>query len=177
MIVSAYGFDAALSPGRVALDPSRVAAQVVTGIGFLGAGTILRQKQTVHGLTTAASVWAVAAVGLAAGGGLYAVAVGATALILVILAVIRPWEDQIRELGPRTLTLLVAHDGIDLADVEAALRAAGLEVRGVEVRRGEEHGERRIAVRLGHVADDRLLALVDRLQRLDGVREVGYEKP
>src|SRR5580704_16646241 len=66
MIVSAYGFEEVLSPGRVVLDPSRVAAQVVSGIGFLGAGAILRQDQSVHGLTTAASIWTVAAVGLAA---------------------------------------------------------------------------------------------------------------
>src|SRR5579872_4923722 len=78
MIVSAYGFDPVLQPGRIALDPSRVAAQVVSGIGFLGAGTIVVRKQSVHGLTTAASIWAVAAIGLAAGGALYVASTAAT---------------------------------------------------------------------------------------------------
>ncbi len=71
MIASAYGFSDILRTPNVVLDPSRIAAQVVSGVGFLGAGTILVQQQTVRGLTTAASIWAVAAIGLAIGGGLY----------------------------------------------------------------------------------------------------------
>src|ERR1700742_4007569 len=70
MIVSAYGFSNVLGP-HVILDPSRVAAQVVSGIGFLGAGSIILCNEVVKGLTTAASLWAVAAIGLAVGGGLY----------------------------------------------------------------------------------------------------------
>src|SRR3954453_14196999 len=95
MIVSAYGFDEGLRASRGAPDPSRVAAQVVSGIGFLGAGTILRRNQAVHGLTTAASIWAVATVGLAAGGGLYMAATAATVLMLVILAAIKPLENRL----------------------------------------------------------------------------------
>jgi putative Mg2+ transporter-C (MgtC) family protein len=68
MTVSAYGFSAVLSRPSVVLDPSRVAAQVVTGVGFLGAGTILLRGEMVRGLTTAASIWTVAAVGMAVGG-------------------------------------------------------------------------------------------------------------
>ncbi len=68
MIVSAYGFAPVLGP-NVVLDPSRVAAQVVSGIGFLGAGAILARGEIIKGLTTAASIWTVAAIGLAVGGG------------------------------------------------------------------------------------------------------------
>ena len=67
MIVSTYGFDEVLGNEHVALDPSRMAAQVVSGIGFLGAGAILLHGEIVRGLTTAASLWAVAAIGLAVG--------------------------------------------------------------------------------------------------------------
>jgi putative Mg2+ transporter-C (MgtC) family protein len=91
MIVSAYGFASVIGPG-VILDPSRVAAQVVSGIGFLGAGSILLRGDLVRGLTTAASLWTVAAIGLAVGGGLYVEAVAATIIILVILAGIKPME-------------------------------------------------------------------------------------
>ena len=71
MIVSAYGFNDIISAYRIVLDPSRVAAQVVSGIGFLGAGTILfLRQQVIRGLTTAASLWTVAAIGLAVGCGL-----------------------------------------------------------------------------------------------------------
>lgn len=91
MVVSAYGFASVIGP-NVILDPSRVAAQVVSGIGFLGAGSILLRGDVVRGLTTAASLWAVAAIGLAVGGGLYVEAVAATVIILLILAGIKPLE-------------------------------------------------------------------------------------
>ena len=91
MVVSAYGFASVLGP-NVVLDPSRVAAQVVSGIGFLGAGSILLRGDLVRGLTTAASLWTVAAIGLAVGGGLYVEAIAATIIILVILAGIKPLE-------------------------------------------------------------------------------------
>lgn len=93
MIVSAFGFGDILGAKNVILDPSRIAAQVVSGIGFLGAGSILLRGDVVRGLTTAASLWTVAAVGLAVGAGLYLEAVAATAVILIILAGIKPLEE------------------------------------------------------------------------------------
>ncbi len=96
MIVSAYGFSDRLGE-HVILDPSRVAAQVVSGIGFLGAGSILLRGEVVRGLTTAASLWTVAAVGLAVGGGLYVEAVAATVIILIILAGIKPLEEHFQK--------------------------------------------------------------------------------
>src|SRR6201992_2807014 len=70
LLVSKYGFNDVLAPGSIVLDPSRVAAQVVSGIGFLGAGIIITRRGPVHGLTTAAAVWESAAIGLATGAGL-----------------------------------------------------------------------------------------------------------
>jgi putative Mg2+ transporter-C (MgtC) family protein len=96
IIVSAYGFSDVLDT-HVVLDPSRVAAQVVSGIGFLGAGTILLRGEVVKGLTTAASLWAVAAIGLAVGSGLYVAALATTLIVLLILAGLKPIEDGIRE--------------------------------------------------------------------------------
>jgi putative Mg2+ transporter-C (MgtC) family protein len=95
MIVSAYGFTAVLGP-QVVLDPSRVAAQVVSGIGFLGAGSIILRNEVVKGLTTAASLWAVSAVGLAVGGGLFFASIAATSIILIILAGLKPIEERFR---------------------------------------------------------------------------------
>lgn len=74
------------------VDPTRIAAQVVTGVGFLGAGAILRQGDDVHGLTTAASIWVAAALGMAIGFGYYAIAIFTTALVVVMLVAIRPIE-------------------------------------------------------------------------------------
>lgn len=88
MILSIHGFDAMLGHENVSLDPSRIASQVVTGIGFIGAGTIILQKQAVRGLTTAAGLWVTAAIGLACGNGMYFLALIITALVLVSLGLI-----------------------------------------------------------------------------------------
>lgn len=83
MIVSQYGFMEMLKTDLIRLDPSRIAAQVVSGIGFIGAGTIILQKQIVRGLTTAAGIWATSGIGLAVGAGMYAVGISATLLVLL----------------------------------------------------------------------------------------------
>jgi putative Mg2+ transporter-C (MgtC) family protein len=84
MLISKYGFTDVLEHGLVVLDPSRMAAQIVSGIGFLGAGLIFVRRDAVRGLTTAASVWVTAAVGSAAGGGLLVLAALATGMYLVV---------------------------------------------------------------------------------------------
>ena len=81
-VISTFGFETA--------DQSRVAAQIVTGVGFLGAGTILRSGNSISGLTTAATIWAIAAIGMAVGSGLYIAATGGTVLMLAILYIFPP---------------------------------------------------------------------------------------
>lgn len=98
MMVSAFGFTDILGTKNVVLDPSRIAAQVISGIGFLGAGTILFLRQgIVRGLTTAAGLWTVAAIGLATGGGMYFAASTATALAIIILLILQPLEKKFAE--------------------------------------------------------------------------------
>jgi putative Mg2+ transporter-C (MgtC) family protein len=94
MIISSHGLYAESTSGVAAIrfDPSRLAAQVVSGIGFLGAGAILLRRNLVRGLTTAATVWATAAIGLAAGAGLLMTAVITTVMILFVLMVLKPLE-------------------------------------------------------------------------------------
>ena len=87
MLTSLYIFD--IFKNEVPLDPARIAAGVITGIGFLGAGTIIRYGETVKGLTTAASLWVVAGIGLATGCGFYSGAITATFLVLVTLLFLR----------------------------------------------------------------------------------------
>ena len=90
MVVSKYGFYDVAHAGLVVLDPSRMAAQIVSGIGFIGAGLIFVRKDAVRGLTTAASVWVTAAIGTAAGAGLLLLAAEVTAAYLVVTAVLLP---------------------------------------------------------------------------------------
>ena len=88
MIISQYGFSEVSGANGVNYDGARVAAQIVSGIGFLGAGTIIFHKQFIRGLTTAAGMWATAGIGMAVGGGMYFIGVAATILVLIGLEVL-----------------------------------------------------------------------------------------
>ena len=85
MVLSMHGFDDFMGIQGIQRDPSRMAAQVISGMGFIGAGCIIFQKHAVRGLTTAAGLWATAAIGMAAGAGMYAVGVATTIMVIVCL--------------------------------------------------------------------------------------------
>ena len=121
MLVSAFGFADSLERPHAVLDPSRIAAQVVSGIGFLGAGAILFRRDKIRGLTTAASLWTVAGVGLAAGGGMYVAAAGSTAIILVILVGLKPLERRFWSPGGGSEFVLVV-DRQDAVPGPASIR-------------------------------------------------------
>lgn len=100
-LVSAYGFEdfagQGAGPGRQSYDPTRIAAQVVSGIGFLGAGVILRQEGVVRGLTTAAGLWVAAAIGMGAAAGFYVGTVATAAFALVALTLFRPVRELLAD--------------------------------------------------------------------------------
>ena len=166
-LVSAYGFSDIIGKEKVSYDPSRIAAQIVTGIGFLGAGVIFRSGLSIRGLTTAASLWLVAAVGMAAGAGYWAGAVLGTAVGLVSL---RPFEWlkrlAIPHRGPVRLVVRLAED-----------RGAGSVVREVE-RQADVLGLRRdgrrveIEVRL---EKDRRPMVLEHVAALNEVEEARWE--
>lgn len=174
MIVSSFGFMEILKHPNVSLDPSRVAAQVVSGIGFLGAGTIMFRRDMILGLTTAASLWAVAAVGLAVGGGLYAAALFTTLLIVIILAWVKPLERRLfQNKRPRSLKLIIERDA-SLFDVEAAIEKSDIRLKHIVVQHGETPHVHRVEVVLSHTHQKNLMPLVEQLRALPGVREVSY---
>lgn len=171
MVVSAYGFSSVIGKG-VVLDPSRVAAQVVSGIGFLGAGSILLRGDIVRGLTTAASLWSVAAIGLAVGSGLYLEAVAATVIILVILAGIKPLEEWYQQ-GRQTHEIRMRVDSgkmsIDDLNTVLGFRARRI-IRYVSAPASDPQFDdvRIIITRLS--ADD-AAEIVQKLEALPNVRE------
>lgn len=112
LLVSKYGFDNVLIQGKVVLDPSRVAAQIVTGIGFIGAGVIFVEGKQVKGLTTAATVWLVTAVGMACGAGLLLLAVVAT-LAYFVVALLFPVLLRRLPGGPSEAEAVSEHDRHD----------------------------------------------------------------
>ena len=131
MIVSQYGFSEILTHDGVSLDPSRIAAQVVSGIGFIGAGTIIFNHQIVRGLTTAASLWATAGIGLTAGAGMSWRALAATILTLVALEGL---SLVFRSLGSRRMVVVFsASDRTGVADTLDRIRTDGYMVVSYEV--------------------------------------------
>ena len=131
MIVSQYGFSEILTHDGVSLDPSRIAAQVVSGIGFIGAGTIIFNHQIVRGLTTAASLWATAGLGLTAGAGMSWLALAATILTLVALEGL---SLVFRSLGSRRMVVVFsASDRTGVADTLDRIRTDGYMVVSYEV--------------------------------------------
>jgi putative Mg2+ transporter-C (MgtC) family protein len=180
IIVSAFGFADVLNNPHVVLDPSRIAAQVVTGVGFLGAGTILfvERDQIVRGLTTAASLWAVASVGLAAGSGMYAGALMATAIIWVILALLKPLERRLTGKPKRRPRLTARLTGSSALSVfETALAEHHLPFAKTILRR-EPDGDDVVTVLFTRpVRKDQLAVLADALRDLEGFKSVSYDAP
>jgi len=156
-LVSAYGFNEFLVQGGavVRADPSRIAAQIVTGIGFLGAGAIIREGLSVRGLTTAASLWIVAAIGMAAGAGYYEAAIAATALTLLALWPLRIFAFRLLErFRPEEARIVVELE--QGHSVRPLLDQVG-EVRQLEVEDGRDR--RVVTLELDHV-DEQLVARV-----------------
>jgi putative Mg2+ transporter-C (MgtC) family protein len=173
MIVSAFGFADVLSNDHVVLDPSRMAAQVVSGIGFLGAGSILLRGEIVRGLTTAASLWSVAAIGLAVGGGLYTAAIAATIIILIILAGIKPLERRfITFRQRRQLTMLVERGSLTFHSLHDALGTSSPRVKQFIMQQSDDSAELdEVRITLSRVSSIEYEAICAALRGLPGVRE------
>jgi putative Mg2+ transporter-C (MgtC) family protein len=175
-IVGAYGFHAFLDSGAnvVRADPTRIAAQIVTGIGFLGAGAIIRQGLSVRGLTTAATLWVVAAVGLAAGAGYYSAAVITTGLVLIALYPLRIMAYRIlRRFRPEDGRLLVELPaGQPPGDVIDEIERAGGRISSVDV--SQEADRRRLELDVVLPRDLAAARLVARIADVENVAEVRW---
>ncbi len=180
MMVSAYGFTGQIGPGFEA-DPGRIAAGVVTGIGFLGAGTILQQRGGVSGLTTAASIWVVSGVGLATGVGFYLGAVVTTLFVLVSLLLLRQTEQRffskrrLKRLHIRAVDQpgLLGRIGITLGDAAVNIRRSELADPEKEESTGEDLINLDFLVEVP--LDINLKELITRIYELEGVIEVFWE--
>jgi putative Mg2+ transporter-C (MgtC) family protein len=174
MVVSIFGFSDILNERHVILDPSRVAAQVASGIGFIGAGTIIFRREVVKGLTTAASIWAVAAVGLAVGGGMFVAAGSATLLALALLVLAKPLKARMfpNRKEARRVRLRVER-GTPLAELREEIEASEVPLERIVVRpsSGDEEDDAELVLGKGSRQEE-LLSLMDGLRRVSGVREV-----
>ena len=176
MIVSAFGFADILGTPGVGLDPSRIAAQIVTGIGFLGAGTIIAHGESVRGLTTAASIWTVAALGIAVGAGMYRAALFGTALALIVLLVMRPIERRL-DMRWRKQTISALYDPkiVSPEVVLVALRRINLSVTGLSVEAQPDSGKEQIEITLSQSGDATLQNALQVVAQLEGVQSAKAE--
>lgn len=113
-------------------DPGRIAAQIITGVGFLGAGTILHSGGAIVGLTSAATIWVVAAIGMLIGAGQFVEATGAGALVFLVLGGLGRVEHRIRRIRRVVRMTVRAHPGTDLAPLTASLAADGMKMLSCE---------------------------------------------
>lgn len=171
MVVSKYAFFDIMSEEHMALDPSRIAAQVVSGIGFLGAGTIIIQKQAVKGLTTAAGLWATAGIGLAIGAGMYVVGIGATILVLIGLEIVsRIFRVQFLFSQNMTVQMCInKHEAIQ--EMLETMRVKGIPILSYEVEVSQQEAETiyKVRIQVKHVSSDEKNACIQHLQSLPHV--------
>jgi putative Mg2+ transporter-C (MgtC) family protein len=175
-LVSAYGFrDVLVNGGSVVqADPTRIAAQIVTGIGFLGAGAIIRQGLSIRGLTTAATLWVVAAIGLAAGAGYYSAAVITTLLALFSLGPLRGvahvFTSRFRPETSRLLAQLPA--GASPGELVTELERLGGRLQGLEISHEADRRTVLLDVTLPPRAD--APSIIARLAEVEDVLEIRW---
>ncbi len=162
-IVSAYGFRGFLESGDqvIRADPTRIAAQIVTGIGFLGAGAIIRQGLSVRGLTTAATLWVAAAIGIAAGAGYYSGAVLATVITIVALGPLRLLGYRVFErLRPEERSIVIElRPGTRTTELLEALESRDAHVEYFQLQ--DEHDRRTVTLTLDTPSEQLLAELGD----------------
>lgn len=131
MIVSKYGFSDILGDKGIALDPSRIAAQIVTGVGFLGAGMIFMRKNTISGLTTAAGIWATSAIGMAIGSGLYLLGIVTAVLIVLVQIILHQNHRWLKESYKEELSFVIDRNKDALKDLQERLKGLQIEILNV----------------------------------------------
>jgi putative Mg2+ transporter-C (MgtC) family protein len=177
-LVSAYGFSGILAESGssvlVRLDPSRIAAQIVSGIGFLGAGAIIRQGLSIRGLTTAATLWVVAAIGMASGAGYYSAAIITTAVALFTLGPLRIYAYRLlnhyRPEAGRLLVQLPA--GESPGPLVTEVERLGADIHSIEI--SHEADRRNIALDLALPHGGAASELVAKVADVDQVLEVQW---
>ena len=168
-VLSIFGFGGVANGNSELIDPTRIAAQIVSGIGFLGAGAILKDGVVIRGLTTAASLWATAAVGMAAGAGEYVLAVVSAVVILVSLWPINALAERFRGSNLPEVQVRMSLVHIEaLGDISRALAAAKVEIGAIQTQRlGRESYRADLSIRGRSAAT--MASVLEVIEAIEGV--------
>lgn len=174
MIVSIYGLP---GTGDRPQDPGRIAAQVVSGIGFLGAGLIFMRRNVVHGLTTAAMVWAASGVGLAVGGGMLITGSIATGFLLLITGGLYPVKKKLfsHESNQHRVRLHLTDTGAVIKNIrEMAMGSPGFTIVSLDLESTADKKKSVLEIRMEVEDPDDAIEIVEHMERLDGVDRIGW---
>jgi putative Mg2+ transporter-C (MgtC) family protein len=161
--------------GPVGVDPARVAAQVVTGIGFLGAGAIIKERASIRGLTTAACLWVAAAVGLACGSGMYHAASVVTVLAVLSLLLLKKVENRLRRDTYVSIKVWSADLEGQMAGIEKLITDCQMEVLNVSIEKDVQNGVICLEFHVRRSTRELACNLLDNIVALGGVRKVRLE--
>lgn len=180
-IISIYGFpEVAVSGNEMGTrDTARVAAQVVTGIGFIGGGTVLRHGATVMGLTTAATLWVSAAIGMACGAGMYALAIAATLLSIIVLVSIRVFEKNVlvsSTKNTKRLKISVSCENEKSNNIYDYMIENFNHLREISKKMNKEENVTKINIILDVVGQKPIKTMYKSVQALDGVESVSIQE-
>ncbi|MEI7026890.1 MgtC/SapB family protein [Paenibacillus sp. y28] len=177
MLLSIYGFSEFVNESQVRVDPARLAAQVISGIGFLGAGAILRNGNVIKGLTTAASVWVVAAIGLCTGAGFYTGAFICTFFVLVSLYVLNKWErHMLRHRRACDVDIVIRDEPGALGRIASIFGEQGIQISNLKMNPAESPSSEEplpslmtLTFRLRMQRQDKLMAALEQISSLNTV--------
>jgi len=173
MLTSMAIFD--IYKGHATPDPGRIAAQVVSGIGFLGAGTIIRFKASVRGLTTAASLWTVAGLGLAVGAGLFMPATFTTLLVLAALFFLNRVErGMIRKDWYKSMEIDTKAGASQLQEIRSLLSEYDIEIKDFDVKKSSSSEDLIIKISVKLLTNEYDNEIISKIRELDGIKKAGW---
>lgn len=177
MVLSFYGFNEIInSNSNIRFDPSRLPSYVISGIGFLGAGTILVREATVRGLTTAASIWIVSAIGLVVGAGMYFIAIFTTVIVILSLFFLNKWEQLfIRRSKSNELHIIINEEALTVSDLIDLIITKGFSVKKLEVERTDQHGILKLFLSLEPKNRKTRMDLLEVFNKLEAVMKISTE--
>lgn len=180
MLLSLFGFEVFIETyDNVRFDPARIPSYVISGIGFLGAGTIIVYGGTIRGLTTAASIWAVAGIGLVVGAGMYAAAVFTTLVILISLVFLNNFESLFIHKKKRNTAVadieIIGLPDLKVEDIATSFEKKEIIITNLKITKSEDN-QKRIFVKVEEISEEERITIFEEISAMDNVKTISDVK-